>query len=82
MKNNMTKIKTNKEISIELRNKISARIVEAGANLMYWNELFKKAPKNSQEIVDIRQNIEINETNIKKDTLFLKCIDLIIKKEK
>lgn len=78
----MERIKINKEHLIEVRNKVAGRIVENKANILYWREVAKKAKKISQEVVDARNNIALNEGNIKKDKIFLKCIDLMLKKEK
>lgn len=76
------KIKSDKELLIELRNIIAGRIITSKANIAYFMEAIKKAKKVSQEIVDARNNINLNEQNIKKDKLFLKVIDLMLKKEK
>lgn len=78
----MEQIKTNKELFIELRNKIAGRIVEEKANISYWQEVIQHAKQNSQEIVDARNSISINEQSLKKDLLFLRCIDILLKKEK
>lgn len=76
------KIKTNKEHLIDIRNMVSRRIVEAKVNISYFYEVAKKAKKVSQEIVDARNSIALNESNIKKDMIFLRCIDLVLKGEK
>lgn len=76
------KITTDKEHLFELRNIVSGRIITAKANISYFLEVVKKSKKVSQEIVDARNSISLNEQNIKKDEIFLKCIDLMIKKEK
>ena len=73
-------IKENKQLLIEVRNKIAGRLVESKANLAYWQEIASHSKKNSQEIVDARNSITINEQTIKKDTLFLRVIDLMLKK--
>ena len=78
----MIEIKTDKELLIELRNKVSSRIVENKANAEYWRIVAGKSKKVSQEIVDVRKSIELNEDNVKKDIVFLRCIDLMFKKEK
>ncbi|MCK9370698.1 hypothetical protein M0R04_12385 [Candidatus Dojkabacteria bacterium] len=78
----ITKIKTDTEHLIILRNNISYRLIEAKANIFYWQDVIKRSKQNSQEIVDARQSISLNEQNLKKDKLFLRCIDLMIKEEK
>jgi len=74
------KVKTDKEHLIELRNIVSGRIITSKANILYFLEVVKKAKKISQEMVDARNSISLNEQNMKKDILFLKCIDLMLKK--
>lgn len=78
----MIEIQTDKELLIELRNKIAGRIIENKANIEYWRVVIRKAKKDTQEIVDARKSVELNEDNVKKDLVFLKCIDLLLKKEK
>lgn len=73
------KIKTDKELLIELRNEIAGHLVKFDANILYWEEIGKKAKKISQEKADSVSNIAVNQQNIKKDKLFLKCIDSLIK---
>jgi hypothetical protein len=77
----MIKIKTDQELLIELRNRIAGRIVECKANLNYWLKMFQKSKKDSQERVDAKKSMDINEENIKKDKVFLESIDLMLKKE-
>jgi len=74
------KVKDNKQLLVEVRNKVASRIVEGKANLAYWQEVASHSKKNSHEIVDARNSISINEQTIKKDTLFLRVIDLMLKK--
>jgi hypothetical protein len=76
------KIKSDKELLIELRNKIGGRIVEEEANLSYWRIILRKTKKNSADMLETLKKIEGNEDSIKKDNVFLKCIDLMIRKEK
>jgi hypothetical protein len=73
-------IKSDKELLIEFRNKVSGRIIENKANTEYWGVVVRKAKSNSQEIIDARKSVELNEDNVKKDKVFLKCIDLMMKK--
>ena len=75
----MEEIKTDRQLNIELRNKISARIVEAKANILYWKEVTKKSKRNSPEIVQALASIELNEANVEKDLVFLECVDKILK---
>ena len=75
-------IKTEKENLIEVRNKTSIRYTEARANISYWKIVFKDSKKNSQEKVDANSNIAINQTNMRKDKIFLECIDKLIAGEK
>lgn len=69
------KTKTDYQLTIELRDKIAARIIEQKANLLYWKKIAKQSKSNSPEIVGALQAAKINETDIKKDTVFLACID-------
>ncbi len=78
----MDEILTNKQHLFNIRNMVSRRIIEARVNIIYFYEAIKKYKKTSQEMVDARNSIVINEQNIKKDTLFLKCIDQTIKIER
>ena len=78
----MKEIKTDKELLIEVRNKVAGRIMENKANIIYWQYVVQHAKQNSQEIIDARKSVELNEDNIKKDTVFLKVIDSMIRKEK
>jgi len=73
-------MKTDKELLIEVRNKVSGRIIENKANISYWQFVVQHAKHDSQEIIDARKSVEINEDNVKKDKVFLKCVDLMIKK--
>ena len=72
--------KSDKELLIELRNKIASRIIECKANIAYFQLTTRKLKKVSQEMVDGRKAVDINEDSIKKDILFLKVIDEMIKK--
>lgn len=56
--------------------------MENRANIEYWSWVIKHAKQNSQEIVDAHKNAKLNEGNAEKDLVFLKCIDLMLKKEK
>ena len=67
-------LKTDKELLIELRNKIAGSIVENKANVEYWSFVVRHSKQNSQEIVDARKNVELNEDNVKKDKVFLRVI--------
>lgn len=78
----MTKIKTDKEHMIDVRNKISRTIVENRANILYWQEVARKAEKNTDIEVDAKDKIKINRVAIKKDKLFLKLIDKKLSKMK
>ena len=75
-------IKSNREFLIELRDEVAKRVITYRANLAYWQEVSRTAKTISQDKVDATNNITGNETSIKKDTLFLKCIDTMIKNEK
>ncbi len=73
------KVKTDKELLIELRNQIAGNLVKFKANILYWQEVSRKAKKISQEKAEAISNIATNEQNAKKDRLFLKCIESLIK---
>jgi hypothetical protein len=72
-------IKTNKYLIIELRNKIAFRIIEQKANILYFKKIIRQSKTNSPEIVDAFKKKNINEENLFKDEIFLKCIDEMIK---
>lgn len=71
-------IKTEKELTIELRNSIAYRIVEYKANIAYWKIIIRQSKSNSPEIVDALNKKRLNEDNLTKDIIFLKCIDKIL----
>lgn len=73
---------TEKQATVEVRNTVYQRIVEAGLNKSYWQEVMKRAKTNTQEAVEANQMIRINTENIKKDKLFLKIIDKKLSKIK
>ena len=76
------KILTNKELLINLRNNIAYRMIDNKASILYFEEIAKGLKDNSQEKTDAFQTINTDSQNIKKDKLFLKCIDRMLKKEK
>ena len=78
----MEELKNDKQILIELRNKIAGRIIECKANIAYFQVVLRKIKKVSQEMIDGRKAIERNEESIKKDIIFLRVIDEILKGEK
>ena len=71
-------IKTEKELTIELRNSIAFRIIEYKANIAYWKIIIRQSKSNSPEIVDALNKKRLNEDNLTKDIIFLKCIDKIL----
>jgi len=77
----MITLRSNKDLLIELRNKVSYRIIECKANIAYFQVVLRKLKNVSQEMVDGRKAIKTNEESIKKDEVFLRCIDLMIQKE-
>jgi len=78
----MAEPKTKIDQLIELRNAVQARLCEWEANVLYWEMVSKKAKKNTQDKVDAENNIANNRKNVKKDTLYLKCIDILIEEAK
>lgn len=74
-------LKTRKEHLIELRDKIAGRVIEFESNVEYWSFVARHSPQNSQEIVTARTNIEANRESVKKDKIYLRCIDLMLKEE-
>ena len=70
-----TIIKTDKELLIVLRNEVNARLLKWKTSVRYWQMVDKKAKKNSQDKVDAQNAIASNQTDVKKDTLWLKAID-------
>jgi len=74
------KVKSNREIAIEFRNTIAYRIFEQKANITYWKKIIRQSKTNSPEIVGAFKSKNINEENLLKDGIFLKCIDEMIKK--
>ncbi len=77
----MLKLKTDKDHLITLRNEIAAGIVKNRANIEYWVWVSNHSKHDSQEMVDSKNNIKINEDNIGKDIVFLKCIDKMLQKQ-
>ncbi len=71
-------IKSDKELAIEFRNQIAARIIEAKANILYWKSVAGEPASKSITYMEALQSIETNEDNIKKDTIFLSCIDIML----
>lgn len=78
----INEIKTDKELLVAVRNNVAGRIVENTANTAYWQYVVQHAPHDSQEIVNARKSVEANKDNVKKDTIFLRCIDLMLKNKK
>ena len=68
-------IKTEIELTEELRNRIASQIVTQETAVTYWREVSKKAKKDSQERVDALQSVVINQQMISKDKHYLKIID-------
>lgn len=68
-------IKTDKEHLEDVRNKVARTIVENQANILYWQELARKAERNTDSEINAKDKIKINRVAIKKDKLFLKLID-------
>lgn len=71
----METIKTKRQLTVEFRDKIAARIVEQEANVLYWKKVARQCKSNTPEIVQALSAIDVNKDLIKKDELFLKCID-------
>ena len=76
------RIKSDQELLFELRNKVAGRIIENKANMKYWSWVVIHSKKNSQEIVDAQNSVELNKDNVKKDSIFLQLIDLMIRRNK
>jgi hypothetical protein len=74
------RVKTDKELIIELRNKIAGKIVENKANKMYWDNVVKnkKYKTGSADVLNAIQKVKINEDDIEKDKVFLSIIDSMI----
>jgi hypothetical protein len=68
-------IKTDKELTIDLRNQIASRIIEFKANILYWKRIIRQSKTNSKEIVEALNSKKINEDKIEADEIFLRCID-------
>jgi len=77
---NETIIKTEKENLILFRNIIGLRIAETRANIEYWYLVTKKSKKNSQDRIDALNNRASNEKRLKKDLVFIKVVDGMLKK--
>jgi len=76
------KIKSRIEHLSDLRNTVCGRLVEWEANVIYWNAETKRLKANTQGRVDAENNKANNESNVRKDSLYLKCIDQLIEQEK
>lgn len=72
------KPKSDKQLAIEFRDKIAARIIENKANLLWWKIIIRQSKTNSPEIVDALSKKNATKELIEKDILFLKCIDDLI----
>lgn len=76
----MEDIKTEKQLIIELRNKIASQIVSQRASELYWREVAKKSKKDTQEKVDSLNKVSINQQLNSKDKAYLKIIDEMLEK--
>ena len=74
--------KSDKELTIEFRNKIAARIIEKQANILYWEKIVKQSKSNSSERMEALKAIQINEADLEKDLVFLICIDELMEGKK
>lgn len=72
-------IKSDYKLTVELRNRIAGRLIEAQANVIYWRGVIKQAKTNSPEIMQAIESVTLNTENIKKDKVFVKCIDEMLK---
>ena len=72
-------IKTEKELTIELRNQIAFRIVEYKASIAYWKIIIRQSKSNSPQIVEALQKKADQEDKLRKDTNYLKVIDEMIR---
>lgn len=72
------KPKSDRELTIKFRNKIAARIIEAKANILYWKSVYDQSRYQSSQFLAARDSIKLNEDNIKKDKVFLDCIDKML----
>ena len=78
----MIKIKTDKELTIEFRNLIAARIIENKANLAYFEKIKDGKKTKSKEWKQANEFCVLNESRINKDIIFVSCIDEILNKYK
>lgn len=74
----MIKVKTEKELTIELRNEVAARMLGQKTSEMYWREVASKAKKNTPEKVDALAKVALNQQLYSKDRHYLKVIDAMI----
>lgn len=72
-------MKTKKEILVELRNQILTRLVVAEADKAYFEFVSEDSRDNSPEKVEALEVIKSKAESIKKDTVFLSCIDKLMK---
>lgn len=69
------RIKTERELLVEFRNAIAARVIEQRANIVYWKKEIRKLKSNTPAIMQAFEAKKINEEKIPKDIVFLQCID-------
>lgn len=75
-------IKTDKNLVEKVRDNVAGRIQENKLDVLYWEEILKKAKQNTQEAVDCSTHIKNKNIAIKKDKVFLKIIDRKLRKMK
>jgi hypothetical protein len=75
-------VRTHLENLNAVRNHVALRYAENQCSQIYWERMARLAKNNSQEKVDANKNFEAQVDAVRKDKLYLECIDELIKKEK
>lgn len=78
----MNEVKTEKQLVIELRDRIAAQIVGQDMSVLYWREVAKKSKKDTQDRVDAINQAAANQQLSAKDRVYLKIIDNRLKELK
>jgi len=76
-----TKIRTRLEHLTAVRNHVALRYAENQCSLLYWEQVFRLAKPDTQERVDASKNVETQADSVRKDKLYLECIDKLLKGE-
>ena len=74
------KPKSDLENLIKCRDAVAERLCYARADVLYWQDEYKRAKTNSQEKVNADNMLKDAKERVRKDTSYLKCFDQLIAK--